>query len=62
MRISKQDLIEQIMEANIRAADDKGADYDDECQSDDREYFEELTLCDLERELEMARLGTQFDE
>ena len=63
MRISKQDLINLIIEANIDEALRVGFEgYDDERQGFDIEYLEELTPCDLERELGFSRNGGQFDE
>jgi hypothetical protein len=63
MRITKENLIDQVIAANVAEALRVGFDeYDDERQGFDFEYLEELTPCDLERELSFALAGGQFDE
>ena len=59
--MGKEELIEAIIATNVAVAEDKGADYDDECIETDREYLSELDEEELSQELENAKLGTQFD-
>jgi len=63
MRVTKQDLIDQVIQANIDEALRVGfEEYDEERQGFDIEYLEELTPCDLEEELRRSKEGGQFDE
>ena len=55
-------LIDLIIAEHYSWSDKLDAGYDAECEEMDREYLSELTPCELEDELEMARLGSQFDE
>ena len=60
--MNREVLIDSIIQTHIEVAARVGADYDDECIEFDLETLSEYTVPQLERELENAKLGTQFDE